>query len=500
MRQSKKGIRILLGVVIVLVCGFLIIETSAVLPDGLQGFFASIGLAEATGQEDPESEAPHTVAVSKGSVRQTVIAPGQTKYLNTTLLSAKVGGRISNILVRPGDIVRHGDVIAELDLAPLEAALKAARLEQQRAEEDYQHGLLMADQALQIARVRLQAAIKEHERRLTEAELVVTMAQLRLDQARLNYPMITAAKVRLDNAIESEQAAAREYQEAVERRDANWEPPELAARYLQALQAAEDVRAIAEADYNAVLNSQAANTALVEGLEVEVQLAQIALDVLQQGVDPLLEMEVQNLQAVLDGLLEAGIDQRFQLAIEQAIVDLEVATMRSPYDSLILEVRVREGKTVMPGEALFLIADPTIMEVATTVIEEDLPLLEIGQRAELFIDAFPDTILQGRVTHINPQRLPSQDRPLYLVSIQLGELLPGLASGMTADATVIIQERQEVLRLPRALTQAGASEITTVRTWDGAAVAEREIRLGMRGDVYIEILEGLREGDQVVGK
>ena len=500
MRQSKKGISILLSVVIVLVCGFLIIETSVVLPDGLQRFLASIGLAEATGPEDPAIEAPHTVAVSKGSVRQTVIAPGQTKYLDTTVLSARVGGQIASILVRPGDIVRQGDVLTELDRAPLEAALNAARIEQQRAEEDYRRSLFMADQTLQVARVSLRAAVQEHERRLTEAELSVTMAQLRLDQARLKYPTITAAKIRLNNAIKSEQAADREYQEAVERRDANWEPPEIAEMYLKALEAAQDARVIAEADYNAILNSQAANTALIEGLEAEAQLAQIALDSLQQGVDPLLEMEVQNLQAVLDGLLEAGVDPRFRLAVEQAIIDLEAATMTSPYDGLILEVQAQEGQTVIPGEALFLIVDPTTMEVASTVIEEDLPLLEIGQRVEMFFDAFPDTTFQGYVTHIYPQRLPYQDRPLYQVSIQLDELPPGLASGMTADATVIIQERQEVLRLPRALTQAGVSEITTVRTWDGATVTEREIRLGMRGDVYIEILEGLTEGDQVVGK
>jgi RND family efflux transporter MFP subunit len=500
MRQSKHRLKILLSLVIPFGFGLLMIGSSMELPDGPQRFLVSIGLAAATSLEDPETEPPHTVAVGKGSVRHTVIAPGQAEYVDTHVLAAISGGQLASILVRPGDSVRQGTALAELDRAPWEAALRSARLEQQQAEEAHQRTLLIAGQALQIARVRLQTAFQEHARSAAEAELSLTKAQLHLEQARLAYPSITSARIQLNNAIESEQVAAREYQEAVERRDANWEPPEIADRYLIALKAAQDARAIAESDFTSIANSQASNNARIEVLETEVQLAQIAVDRLGDGIDPLLQMEVQNRQALLDGLQTSGVDSRYELAVETAILALDATTVTAPFDGLILEVEAGEGQTVSPGEALFLIADPTTMEVTSTVIEEDLPLLAIGQKAELFFDAIPDTIFQGRLTHICPQRVRHQDRPLYEVSIQLDGLPLGLTSGMTADATVIIQERREVLRLPRAMVRAGKSEITVASIWDGHAVTQHEIRLGLRGDLYIEILEGLREGDLVVSK
>jgi RND family efflux transporter MFP subunit len=500
MRRPTKAIGIFLAVSVVTISGYLAFQAPSNLRAEMQELWATIGLGETPVLEIAEGQVPQTVAVSKGTVRQTVIAPGQTEYVDTTLLATSVGGRVAKVLVRPGDIVQQGVVLAQLDTGPLETALTAAQMNLQRAEEEYDQKRNMAELALRMARVKLQSAMAEHQRQLSEAELAVAIALSRLEQARLQYPAITAANIRLSNAIEVEEAAAKEYQEAVERRDAQWEPSEIAEGYRRALEAAQDARAIAETDYSAVLNSQAASVATVDMLEAEAQKAQIALQRLQQGIDPLLEMGVESAQAALDSLIMTGIDPAIESALEKAAVNLEAATLVAPFDGMILEVQVKAGESILPGTELFVIADPSAMEVLSTVIEEDLPLVQIGQEAELFFDATPERIFHGRVTYIHPQRLPFEDRPLYYVSIKLDEIPSGLASGMTADATIVISEHQDVLRLPRALVRAGISEITQVSIWSGGTVQEREIHLGMRGDMYIEILGGLSEGEQVVGQ
>jgi multidrug efflux pump subunit AcrA (membrane-fusion protein) len=71
---------------------------------------------------------------------------------------------------------------------------------------------------------------------------------------------------------------------------------------------------------------------------------------------------------------------------------------------------------------------------------------------------------------------------------------------MTADAVIVIERRQDVLRLPRAVVRAGEGDTATVQVWNGHEAEPREVRLGLRGDTYVEILSGLEEGEMVVGQ
>lgn len=134
------------------------------------------------------------------------------------------------------------------------------------------------------------------------------------------------------------------------------------------------------------------------------------------------------------------------------------------------------------------------------MIEEDLPLIEAGQPVELFVDALPDASLRGHVARIIPQSAPG-DSPRYPVYISLDDELPAvLAPGMTADASIVTAERQDVLTLPRALVRARSDGTAQVKVWVAGHIEERTVRVGLRGDLRVEILEGLREGEQVVGE
>jgi hypothetical protein len=150
------------------------------------------------------------------------------------------------------------------------------------------------------------------------------------------------------------------------------------------------------------------------------------------------------------------------------------------------------------------------MEVRSTVIEEDLGLLQPGQAAELYFDALPDVTVRGRIDRIVPQREISENRAVYPVILTIDAAgaaagasaearLAGLLPGMTVDAAIVVAERQNALRLPRALVRAAADGQATVQVWDGQQTIRRAIKAGLRGDVYVEILDGLSEGEEVVG-
>jgi HlyD family secretion protein len=139
------------------------------------------------------------------------------------------------------------------------------------------------------------------------------------------------------------------------------------------------------------------------------------------------------------------------------------------------------------------------LEVLTTVIEEDLPLVKVGQIAEIFFDAMPELIVQGRVSRIVPERV-SRERPLYHVYLEFEGVLEGLVSGMTADASIVVDSRADVLRLPRSLVRAGADGSAAVLVLENDQQVKHTVQTGLRGDVYVEIIEGLQSGDLVVGQ
>jgi macrolide-specific efflux system membrane fusion protein len=175
-------------------------------------------------------------------------------------------------------------------------------------------------------------------------------------------------------------------------------------------------------------------------------------------------------------------------------------TLVAPFDGVILDVMIRQGESVLAGQSLMLLANPKALEVQATVIEEDLPLVAVGQRVELFFDAQPELATPGHVSRIVPQRVPHEDRPLYHVYMTLDEPVEGVVAGMTADAAIIIAEAKNVLRLPRAIVRAGSGDTAQVQVWANGQASERTVRLGLRSNIYVEILAGLREGEEVIGQ
>jgi hypothetical protein len=71
---------------------------------------------------------------------------------------------------------------------------------------------------------------------------------------------------------------------------------------------------------------------------------------------------------------------------------------------------------------------------------------------------------------------------------------------MTADASLLVERERNVLRLPRALVTSRADGTATIEVWAGGRSTSREIVTGLRGDVYVTVLEGLAQAELVVAE
>ena len=421
----------------------------------------------AQGVDEPETaplSVPQTVEVTRGTVQETVTAPGELAETKRTSLGFDLGGKIAELGLQPGDWVTIGQTLARLDTTPLVQALEEAQLQLSTAQAEHTRQLADMELVIRIAELKLQQGEEDHTRSLADAQAAVHSAKIRLERARLQYPNIVPTRVRLSQSVASEAYAADEYKKALDR---PWEPQSVRDGLLRAWKAAQDALAISQAEHQAVLNSQAAKEwdLMLQNLEVEQTEAQLAR--LQDGSDAIAVLELQSARKALADLQTRGVDPLVRLAVEKAQADLAAATLVAPFDGVVLEVNVRPGEVVGAGMSLLVLTDLKAVEMAVSVIEEDMPLVEPGQPVELFFDAVPDLTLMGRVARVVPQRL-SGARPLYLVYIAPTDGLPAsLYPGMTVDASIIVAQREGVLRLPRSIVRAGLESRTKVQVWTG---------------------------------
>jgi multidrug efflux pump subunit AcrA (membrane-fusion protein) len=475
------------------------------------GGAAYVGLHSTQTDKTAIPQTPATVIVTRGDVQQSVTAPGYLVSAQETVLGARISGRLDALYVRPGDAVQAGDVLAELEIGNLmervaqaEEALSTAQLRLNEAEKALERQIAQAERALQTAQVRLEETEKANQRQIAEAQRALEVARVRLAQSQQEPDPVAIELLRLslDQAKNNLWHAQLE-RDAVKGRSGV--PKYMKTQMDIAVGNAEIVVREAELRHQQALQP-AATAEEVRLHQIEVERAKAALAELQEGVDPLLTIEIERVRQELAWLKE-GVDpllvnevEQSQLTLDRLLAQVADAQIVAPTDGIVLEAMVRPGDAVTEGTALILTANLAAVEARTTVIEEDLPLVQVGQTVDLFFDARPDVAIQGRVTHIVPKRESGSDRPLYPVYITPDELPEGLALGMTVDTSIVTASRSDVLRLPRTLVRARPDGTAEVKVWIDGHTEARALLVGLRGDVYVEIVDGLREGEEVVGQ
>lgn len=199
-----------------------------------------------------------------------------------------------------------------------------------------------------------------------------------------------------------------------------------------------------------------------------------------------------------DWIIEAENDLALKKAeFEEAQTTLDQMELKAPFSGVVTEVNAATDQVFHENDVLFKIIDSKALEVMANVTQEDYPLLETGQPAEVYFDARPDLITQGKVDRIVP-KLIEGDSPTYDIFISLDEVPDRLVEGMTADATVTIVSREGVLCLPRSVVRTSGDNKAMLQVWNGTETQTREVTTGLRGDTSVEIISGLEEGEQVV--
>ncbi|MGH7567498.1 MAG: efflux RND transporter periplasmic adaptor subunit [Gemmatimonadales bacterium] len=169
--------------------------------------------------------------------------------------------------------------------------------------------------------------------------------------------------------------------------------------------------------------------------------------------------------------------------------------LRAPRSGEIAEKMVIEGQAVQAGDNLFQIADRSVLWVDLAIFEHDAPAVRVGTPASVTVDALPGRTFHGRVTFINPQ-LDDKTRTLT-ARIEVGNPRGDLRPGMYAAAELSPAGRRAVTVPLTAVLPTGTKDIVFVNRGDGRFLP-REVRVGLRSDSLVEIVEGLKPGEEVV--
>jgi HlyD family secretion protein len=144
-------------------------------------------------------------------------------------------------------------------------------------------------------------------------------------------------------------------------------------------------------------------------------------------------------------------------ALSRAQVNLNYATITSPIDGVVLNRAIEEGQTVAASfstPTLFTIVnDLTQMEVQTSVDEADIGKVREGQRVEFTVDAYPDMQFKGSVAQVRLQPVTTNNVVTYVVILNAPNPDKKLMPGMTASAVIYIEEKENTLILSSKATR-----------------------------------------------
>jgi len=231
--------------------------------------------------------------------------------------------------------------------------------------------------------------------------------------------------------------------------------------------------------------------------------------------------------------------QRWQASLTNARHELQKVNVHSDITGIVTKRNIEEGENVFIGAfnnqatIMLTVADLSIIEAEVEVDETDIVSVKIGQEAFVKVDAYPDTSFKGQVTKVGHSPILStasgagqQQATSFEVIVQLTDVIPNVRPGLSCKAEITTGYREKAIAVPiQALTLRKPSELKPLdpknrksKFTNGEAASDtskekdvqgafvikdgkvqyRDVKIGIAGDRYFEVVSGLEPKDEVV--
>ncbi|OGD15841.1 MAG: hypothetical protein A2V76_04130 [Candidatus Aminicenantes bacterium RBG_16_63_14] len=175
---------------------------------------------------------------------------------------------------------------------------------------------------------------------------------------------------------------------------------------------------------------------------------------------------------------------------------LPVLVIRAPISGTIVEAEAAVGAAAEIGTCLCAIADLTSLWVQVNIFEVDLASIAVGAKAELTVAAYPGEIFQGTLTLVGS--LMDEATRTVKSRVEAANAAGKLKPGMFGEVRIIAKDPVTMLSVPEQAVRTIAGKTVVFLPGTGGTFERRDVRKGRTVEGFIEVLEGLKEGDRVV--
>jgi HlyD family secretion protein len=496
----------------------------------------SFGVLRLRSRASQQTNLEQVYTVERGTIVATVTTTGEVYAPRRADLAFDVTRiPLIELLAVPGRQVKAGDVLARIDPTTLQRTVTQAEADLLVAKDNLEK-VKNPYTALDLAKAKL--AVSQAEIALAEANKnLETVQSPDLDTARVAVRDAATALQSAKNSLISTQNDAnntsrlRTLEYELRWYEVNyWEAQEKFKRgeidqfkldweYSNKLAAEEKLRVAQVQAQNNLANAQNTVTKAQEAYNKAVSnLATLeqgpAATDLAKAQNQVAQAEI-NLQKAREDLatIEAGPKARdvdvaqarvdsAQAALEAAQAALAAAVMKAPFDGTIVSTGATVGDLVSSNTVVVTIADLTTLRVRATVDETDITKVQVGQDVNITFDAIQGARFRGKVLEVPLQGRLTQNILTYEVPVSLeaaGTAQADVKPGMTANVSMVAGRRQNVLLVPvTAILQANEGSVVKVQGASKEAPVVTPVTLGLSDGLFVEVVQGLQEGDAVV--
>lgn len=472
---------------------FILIATGLVLSGGV---LAAMAAADARSTKVTSKVATYTVQRAPLSI--TLTESGTVKSRDQHVVKNEVEGRTSIIFViDEGTVVEEGDLLVELDASELEDRLVDQQIQVENSEADF----VSAKESLEV--VKLQA-------------------QSNVAQATLDNDFAIEDKVKYlqgewpAQLMESETDVTLKDEELRRTTDEfNWSKRLYEEKYLSETEFRADELAMKRAELQLALSKE--NLKLLKEFTHKRRLAELDSNIEQMG----LNLERVQREAASD-LVQAEARLRARQAelnrqkdrLAKIEDQISKTKMYAPASGMVVYATssefswrgdtqpLDEGQEVREREELIHLPTADSMMVRMQIHESSLGKVKKGQPVQIKIDALPESSFTGRVTRIAP--LPdaqsvfmNPDLKVYDTDIMIDGVHPQLRTGMSCQATILIEDHLDAMAVPMQ-SVVGRGNESLVYVVSGNEATPRKVSTGLDNNAMIHITDGLKPGEKVL--
>jgi HlyD family secretion protein len=424
-----------------------------------------------------------TYTVGRGTVAKVLELRGRVSAVKQEDLFFRTNGTVDSVLVGRGDMVSEGQVLAYLgERQSLESALADARLEFLKA----QKTLTSIDEDIDLERAEALMALLKAKAELEDAQ----RARNRMEQPRASATTIAEAEAHY-YLMEESLAQARELFAQVEKLPATDPERASALLNLSGVQRARDQSLATLNWYKGHSSSQEIDQANAKVALAEAKLdeAQRKYDRIKDGPDP------------YDIALAEAQVARAEVNLNKAQANMDSLEITAPFAGQVLTMALTPGLQVTAYKNVLTLVDASNLEITLMPTPTELNDISIGQTAQVRLSNRPGEEYAGVVRYMP---LPSSGTSLpgqtidQSVRVALQDAGVELTLGEIATVIIELEEHENTLWVaPAALRTFQGRDFVIVQ--DGEVQRRVDVRLGLRSQERVEIIEGLSEGQIVVG-